>query len=147
MIQYTPQQLEERYQKLPPPLKDAVLSPDTADKIFEIGKKNGLSIEQIGILAEETGRIILGLTRPGEFAGSLKERLSVSDAVSQALAADINHEILFPLREILQATHQVEIKDSQVSVGGAPSPQNITQIKEKAPEFMKGLKREAERKR
>ena len=143
--QYTPQQLEERFQKLPPPLKDAVLSPDTADKIFDIGKKNGLSIEQIGILAEETGRIILGLTHPEEFAASLKDRLAVSDVVCQAIAADINHQILFPLRDLLQSTHQMEIKDSQISVAPAPSPQALTEDKKAIPEFMKGLKPMAER--
>ncbi|MEK7541793.1 MAG: hypothetical protein AAB533_03025 [Patescibacteria group bacterium] len=109
---YTKQQLQERYEKLPDALKDAMFSTDVADKIFETGKKNGLTIEKIGFLAEETGRVILGLTRPNEFVAVLTGRLSTPADAAQKIASDINHQIFFPLREILKSTHQVDIGDA-----------------------------------
>lgn len=109
---YTKQQLQEQYEKLPDVLKDALYSVETADKVHEIGKKSGLTIEKMGFMAEEVGRIILGLTRPGEFVALLAERLEVDKDTAQKIALDINHQILFPLREALKRTHKIEIGEA-----------------------------------
>lgn len=111
MPKYTQQQLEERYQKLPDILKDAMFSADIAAKIFTIGKKHGLTIDKIGLMAEETGYIILGLTRPAEFIQILNESLAVEESKARAIAIDISHQVLFPLREALKTTHQVEVSE------------------------------------
>ena len=91
-----------------------MFSTDVADKIFETGKKNGLTVERIGFLAEETGRVILGLTRPNEFVGLLAERLGTTTDAAQKIASDINHGIFFPLREVLKSTHQVDVGESAI---------------------------------
>lgn len=129
---YTKQQLEERYQKLPDILKEAIFSAEVAEKLFEIGKKNGLTIEKVGFMAEETGRVILGLTRPSEFAGVLAERLGVSADAAQKIASDINHQIFFPLREALKQTHQIEVNEEAIQAptplpagGGKPERQKV----------------------
>src|SRR3989338_8758982 len=112
MRTYTKQELEERYEKLPDALKDAIFSTEIADKIFETGKKNGLTVEKIGFLAEETGRVILGLTRPNEFVGLLAELLGSTTDAAQKIASDINHAVFFPLREVLKQTHQVDVGEA-----------------------------------
>ncbi|TSD02804.1 MAG: glyoxal or galactose oxidase [Parcubacteria group bacterium Greene0714_36] len=111
---YTKDQLQERYEKLPDALKDAIFSTEIADKIFETGKKNGLTVEKIGFLAEETGRVILGLTRPNEFVGLLAERLGTNTDAAQKIASDVNHQIFFPLREVLKSTHQVDVGEAVI---------------------------------
>lgn len=111
---YTKQELTERYEKLPDALKDAMFSADVAEKIFAAGKKHGLTIEKIGFLAEETGRVILGVTRPNEFVAVLAERLGATPDAAQNIASDINHQIFFPLREILKTTHQVDIGEAAI---------------------------------
>lgn len=114
MPNYTQQQLEERYQKLPDVLKDAMFSVDVAAKMFEIGKKYGLTIDKIGFMAEETGYIILGLTRPSEFVKNLTEALAVEESKARTIASDINHQVLFLLREALKTTHQIEINEEAI---------------------------------
>jgi len=111
---YTKQELEERYKKLPEPLKDAMFSPDVAEKMFEIGKKNGLTIEKTGFMAEETGFIILGLTMPREFMKILSDRLEVDKDAAARIASDINHVILFPLREALKNAHNMEVGEAEL---------------------------------
>lgn len=111
---YTKQELEERYKKLPEPLKDAMFSPDVAEKMFEIGKKNGLTIEKTGFMAEETGFIILGLTVPREFVGILSDRLEIDKDAAARIASDINHVILFPLREALKNAHNMEVGEAEL---------------------------------
>lgn len=114
MPTYSKQQLDAQYEKLPLSLKEALFSAGVAEKMFEIGKKNGLTIEKTGFMAEETGLIILGLLAPRDFAASLSKRLEISLDKAQAIASDINHQIFFPLREILKETHDIEIGEDTI---------------------------------
>lgn len=120
MPRYSQREIEERYQKLPPILKEAMFSPDIANKMFEIGKKFGLTIEEIGFLAEETGYIILGLTRPQQFVDALTTRLNVGQDKAKTIAAEVNHQIFFSLREALKATHQFEVTEEKIRQSPPP---------------------------
>lgn len=105
---YTQDQIEERYQKLPDALKQALFAPDVAEKMFAIGKKYGLTIEKIGLAADEVGAVILGFTKPNNFVGYFADALGIESAKAGEIASDINHEILYPLREELKKTHEVD---------------------------------------
>jgi len=117
MPSYTKQQLEERYQKLPEPLKEALFDGERAEKVFDIGKKYGLNVERIGFLAEEIGYFILGLTTPQSFISTLERRLGTTQDASQKLASDINHQILYPLRESLKKAHDIDVTEEKIQKG------------------------------
>lgn len=117
MQNYTQQELKERYEKLPEVLKNAMFSADIAAKIFEIGKKHSLTIEKIGLMAEEVGYLILGLTRPTELVSALGEALGVKENQTKEIASDLNRQIFFPLREALKAAHQIEIGEEEIQKG------------------------------
>lgn len=129
---YTKQQLQEQYEKLPAVLKDALYSVETADKVHEIGKKSGLTIEKMGFMAEEIGRVILGLTRPGEFIALLAERLETDKDTARKIALDINHQIFFLLREALKQAHQIEMGEAALQPR-APLPQRTAPAPEERP--------------
>ncbi|QQG44874.1 MAG: hypothetical protein HYW89_02570 [Candidatus Sungiibacteriota bacterium] len=114
MPAYTQKELIERFQKLPAILQDALFSGDLTGKIFETGKKFGLTIEKIGFLAEEVGYVILGLTRPGEFAAKLADRLGVDLNSAKTIALDINHKVFSQLREALKSAHETEITAEEI---------------------------------
>lgn len=122
MTPYNPQEIEERFERLPEPLKEAMLGVENSECIFEVGKKFGLTIEQIGFLAEEAGYVVLGLTHPKDFVGRLAQHLRVDDTKAKALAQAINHQVFFPLREILKNTHQFELTQEQIHEPSLPIP-------------------------
>ena len=109
MPNYTQQQIDERYEKLPDVLKDAMFSPDIADKMVEAGKKAGLTLDKIGEIAEETGFVVLGLTAPKDFVKALEARLEKDAGKAVEIAKEINHQVFFPLREELKKAHNIEI--------------------------------------
>lgn len=119
MPRYTAEQLKERREKLPPMLRDAIFDPAIADKMYWIGKSNGLTIEQLGYAVEETGYIILGLTKPKDFVASLKERLGVAPDIAKKIASDINRQIFFPLREALKQAHEFDVSEEAIQKGEA----------------------------
>ncbi len=117
MSRYTPQQFEEHYKRLPPLLRQALQSPDNAEKMIEMGRKHGLTIEEIGYTAEEIGFVIMGLTPARSFVSALKERLKKPEDEIKNLAADINHEMLHPLREELKKAHDFDLTTEAIQEG------------------------------
>ncbi|MBI3442563.1 MAG: hypothetical protein HY007_02255 [Candidatus Sungbacteria bacterium] len=109
----------EHYERLPAVLKQALFSTEIAEQMFEIGKKFGLTIEKTGIMAEETGYVMLGLARPGEFVANLASELSVETDKAQDVAGEINHRIFFPLREELKRTHNFDMDAGEIAGSGA----------------------------
>ncbi len=111
---YKKEELEEQFKKLPEVLKDALLSVEGADKLYEIGKKFGLTTEKRGAAAGETGLVIMGLTKPREFVQALASTLIVDADTAKKIASEINHQIFYPLREALRSAHQVEMTEEEI---------------------------------
>ena len=128
---------EEQYKKLPAGLKDAIFSADIADKILASGRKNGLTLEETGILGEETGYVILGLTHPEEFMSTLVRELKLEEDEAGNISHEINQEIFLPLRELFRKTHNFEIakespgggKKEEITVPAA-GPETVKEEKE-----------------
>lgn len=111
MARFISQKLAEQYEKLPEDLKQAVYSEDIALKLFDLGRKYGITIEKNGFLAEEVGYVILGLEKTEEFPKYVKERLDFDDEETAEIVKEINQQIFLPIREALKKAHQIEIKD------------------------------------
>lgn len=118
-INYTKEELETRYRKLPEILRDALLSVEVANKIFETAKKHGLPAQKISRLAEEVGYVILGLTKPQEFIPKLIQTVEVDSDKAKTIAKEINHQIFFPLREELKKTHEMDMTEEEIERGAA----------------------------
>ncbi|MEK7560926.1 MAG: hypothetical protein AAB539_03165 [Patescibacteria group bacterium] len=118
MPRFPQEQLEERYEILPESLKDALFSPDIARAMVEIGKKYGLNIEATGLMAEETGYVVLGLTHPEDFVRVLAKATGLHHGAAGEMASDINRRVFFPLRETLKAAHDKEYSEEVIRNGG-----------------------------
>ena len=107
MINYNTQQIRGIYSKLPNDIKEAIFSVDVSDKIIDIGKKHKLAVDKIGIIGNETSRVMLGVTHPNEFIGNLTERLEVDKEKARAIAGEINEQIFKKVRESLRRIHNI----------------------------------------
>lgn len=132
----------KHYEGLPAVLKQALFSTDVSEKMFEIGKKFGLTIEKTGIMAEETGYVMLGLGRPNEFVGNLAKGLQIDKDKATDMSAEINHQIFFPLREELRRAHDFDMEMGEIAgsadtsrISGMQMPANVkkTFVQEKSP--------------
>lgn len=125
----------DRYDKLPPEIREALFSAATADKVFEIGKKHGLLIDKVGILSSEIGMLMIGITHPREFVGSLSISLNLSANDARKIAHDINMEILAPLHDHLLKLHnmaeseKISYADGPGMSIGMPTPVDSDNIK------------------
>ncbi len=101
-MKYTPEQLRKIYLSLPKDVQDAIFSVDSAETIQAIAKKNNLNVAQMGELADETGLLMLGLTKTGDFIANLAQRMNVDKVNAKNVADEINSQIFSRIRESLK---------------------------------------------
>ena len=102
-MNYTQEQLETQFKLLPKELRDVVMSENISNIVDGIGEKHTLHIDQIGELSAETGLVLLGLTRTGDFAAHIAKRTGIDAATANAVAAEIDAAVFKPIKASLVA--------------------------------------------
>ena len=96
---------DKLFEKLPQDIKEAMYGIDSSEAIQSISKKYNLLIDKMGILSEETGLVMLGLTHPKDFISNLSARLQVDTMTAKSIARDVNEQIFKKVRESLMKIH------------------------------------------
>ncbi len=102
-MDYPYHQLEDRFKSIPDDVRDMMTSPETMEAVRQIGQKYHLHVDEMDELYEETGHVMLGLTRTKDFIGNLRKRLPKYDPpLVQSIALEINELVFKPIRESLK---------------------------------------------
>ncbi len=112
MNQYTPAQLQDRFETLPDDVKKALASAEIGNALERIAQKHSLHIDQMGELNAQTTFIMLGLSPRTGYAQSLIDGLDITEEKARTIIEDINREIFEPIRTSLETIHRgVAVKD------------------------------------
>ncbi|MEK7172931.1 MAG: hypothetical protein AAB740_03065 [Patescibacteria group bacterium] len=103
---YPQEQTSKLFDQLPPELKAAILSPDSADSIRLICERYKI-ISQMGDLAILVGNALLGLLSPSDLPGALTKELKIPAAKAKNIAQEINRLIFYPVRSKLAELYKV----------------------------------------
>lgn len=121
MKSYTQEELEEKYKQLPATMEEVIFGVNAEKTLEEIGKKYKLHIDRLGILANETRLVMLGLTHPKDFINNLAERLELDKEAAKNIAQEINQRIFHEIREELKKIHNIgETDDSGLKIKKFP---------------------------
>ena len=112
MKQYTPEEIQAKFDSLPKMIQDAITSTNVNMQIEAIGKKYDLKIDQIGELVDQVGLVMIGLERSADFVGTMSARLSISKDVAYKIAEDINHEIFASIRDYMEDSLKAREEDN-----------------------------------
>lgn len=129
MTNYTQEQLREKFNALPENIQESIISVDTAKIINDISNKYSLHVDQMGKLAEETGLVMLGATRPEEFLDGVKDGLNIPLETAGEIVKEVNEQIFFPIRESLKNVHHIAPATDPYAVSTAPKVEPITENK------------------
>lgn len=101
--------IEKQLEKVPPEIKNAFFSSETAEKIADIGRSNDLLLDKISDLIEETGLTMIGLKDPKDFIQNISTRLQITSTVAKKIADEINQQVLDKIkRDAREKTLSVE---------------------------------------
>src|SRR3989344_4635146 len=121
---YTPEQLEQIYQKLPDELQEAIFSVETADAVYNACLTQNITDERGNKVAELVGQVLMGLLLPEEFQKSLEKEGGIKKDAAMNIARDITRIVFFPVKESIRQLHNI--------TEGAVS--SVPQTKKAAPE-------------
>ncbi len=115
MSRFSKEQLTEAFRKLPEAVRKAVISTDRSDLFVEIMNRQGLTVEQIGIVADELAPVTVGLVLPQQFPANLRAGLpGLPQEKIDAVVRDVDTLLLQHIRaNVLQTAH----------TGNTPAPQ------------------------
>lgn len=94
-----------RYDNLPTDLRRTMVSATSTEIIQEIARKNELNDEKTGLLAEETGYVLLGFINHGAVPDDLIGLLEVNKTQANEIAAELDQKIFLPVKDMLIKTH------------------------------------------
>ncbi len=128
------EKIEEKFLELPEDVQKALFSVEVSETISGVGKKYGLVVNKLGELADETGLIMLGLTKPSEYIKNLEQRLGVSASQAKEIAEDINQKVFSPIRESLKKIHGITASAQAEAPKKIPEHPTPTKISSPAPQ-------------
>ncbi|MBU1292432.1 hypothetical protein KKH07_03115, partial [Patescibacteria group bacterium] len=96
-----------KYFQLPQNIRQIFFTVETADKVYDLAKKNRLTDDQLWYASHTTGMILLGEVNIVNFVKTLQEKCKLAEEPARQLARDINQAIFLPVKESLKQIHKV----------------------------------------
>jgi hypothetical protein len=96
------------YALLPQEIRDLITDPSTFSTIEGVGTKHGLTTVEIGLLAQATGSLLRGESRPNQFVSMIADVLSMSQENAALIAQDLNRDLFNAVKDSLKQVHSQE---------------------------------------
>ncbi|HVU06504.1 MAG TPA: hypothetical protein VHC46_10525 [Thermodesulfobacteriota bacterium] len=132
-MEFTPEQKKEAFKKLPPILRNFMLSDDFTRDLSATGKDNSLLLDKLGLLEDEVFMVLYGLKQSADFVPSIEKRLAIAHEAAIRIGEQVNRTIFLKIREKMQEADSAE---SQMPKEEAPSndrDQILSEIENPAP--------------
>lgn len=136
--QYTQEQLDKIYDKLPEELQEAIFSMETAEDIGSVCDTYGVTDERGTEIAKQAGYVLMGLILPQEFSGALETDVKLPKTLADTIARDINRLVFYPVKPALEQLHRMDIEVTAKIVTPKPEEAENEGESEEEPEEPKG---------
>lgn len=112
--------IQEKLDELPSSLRDAIDSSDWEIKIFDIGRRHKLHIDDLAFLQIELALAIVGISDQSSFTREVQSKLGIDDETMDKIVEDVNNEIFSHIRDHLKE-EVFEDEAEKYSESGLPS--------------------------
>jgi len=133
--QYSQEQLEKIYEKLPEELKEALFSFETTKEIGDVGDTYGVVDKRLNKISEYVGYVLMGLMLPEEFTGVLKKEVGLPKVLAEAISRDLNRLVFYPVKPALEQLRNMEIIPSPKISSPKSTPQKRKESKSSEPDI------------
>jgi benzoyl-CoA reductase/2-hydroxyglutaryl-CoA dehydratase subunit BcrC/BadD/HgdB len=100
------EKIEKQLEKVSPIVKRVFFSTDVAEAIAQIGEENGLLLDQVNDLIEETGYMIIGLKPAKNFVDVLSNKLKIDKKIAITISTKINDTVLKNVRDEIRKLNE-----------------------------------------
>jgi len=142
MPNYPKEQLWELYENLPKELQSAIFSAETADKIYDICARNGVTDEKlISEIAKNSGYVLLGVLPLNDLQPILERELRLDKNSLKQIVWEINRFIFLAVKDDLEALYKIEItpaapnqetiSEKEIKISSSPENSKIKRTRKK----------------
>ena len=110
------QSLDPRFFSLSPNIQKIISDSNYQTKIYEVSKRNNLTVAQIAKLEEIITDTLLGNIHPEEFESSIRSSLNLETEKIKIITEEINEQILKDIRNKILTAHHNETKSDTASL-------------------------------
>lgn len=110
----------KKIKSLPQDIQDAYFSDDFAQKILDIGKKNGLTMDKVGIFGDEIRNVMLGIIQTSDFIKNIADGLDIDKEKAKSMAEEVNQQIFQPIKASLRKVHGLPEKPKTTPPANSP---------------------------
>ncbi|MDQ5893044.1 MAG: hypothetical protein QG640_54 [Patescibacteria group bacterium] len=114
--------IEEQLNRIPEIIKKLFFSTETAADIAKIGEDNGLLLDQINDLIEETGYMIIGLKPSKDFVDIISKKLKIDSKIARKISTEINDDVLADVKEEIRRLNDGETESKPEFESVIPTP-------------------------
>lgn len=107
-MKYSPRQYKEILLKLPEDIQKIVVSFDNSEKLWAIGEKHKLHIDNIGKMHDIALDVMMGIVPTGKFIEELAKETGIPRLEASTIVHDIDEEIFKPIKELMIKTYAGE---------------------------------------
>lgn len=125
MRQFTAEEIQAQFEKLPQSTQEAVTSSEVHDNLIAISKKHNLMIDQEGELVDQVGLVMLGLSPSRDFVKNFSSKAGIDTKKATGIAEDINTEIFSKIKASMRAA-QEKIDTSSEKISDVGRAGNFT---------------------
>ncbi|HEY4503453.1 MAG TPA: hypothetical protein VJC14_03425 [Candidatus Paceibacterota bacterium] len=108
--------LDERFEKLPKDIKDAIGESNYQTALYEIAREHKLNIEQMGTLEEYLVSVMLGKISATQFEENIKNKIKLPGDEVQEIIRALNEKILRKIKDKLMAVPPSQINTDESKV-------------------------------
>jgi hypothetical protein len=120
-----PSDFRDKVHNLPEPVKNALLSNQIAEDMFQITTSYGLKAEQRGDVAKIVGLIFVNDIPLGQFTEVLQKQQSFSEPLAAGLAANITKKIFLLLKDYFRDAEMLSGYWSQKATPPSQKPESL----------------------
>ena len=113
------------YKALPEKLQNVFVANETTQKLKAIGQKFSLSSDDRGVLGEQTGLVLLGITDLDNFSSELEKHLSVKKKVADRISDEVQKKVFADIEDDIKSLPRPEKLIKKAESGGksdVPTP-------------------------
>lgn len=101
-MEYSQDKIDLKYDELPNDLKEAIESVEIGNLVAQIGEDNGLMLDQVAELMDQTTMIMLGVVKANDFVKNLSKSLEIDYKVAENISREINSKVFNKIRESIR---------------------------------------------
>ena len=122
MQKYSKDEMWKIFEVLPPELKRAVFSEETADSLTTIYERNDMTDQQASAISTIVGYVLMRVLSPKQFAQTIASEMGLSQTQATNVAREINQWVFTPIQQFLQTTAPAPTVPAQPAASATPPP-------------------------